>query len=45
MKNCTKIENIKPEPGKLIVFLNESESFHGVEEMKNHSDYRYFILW
>lgn len=42
-KNCEKIENIKPEPGKLIVFLNESESFHGVEEMKNHSDYRYFI--
>ena len=42
-KNCKKIENIKPEPGKLIVFLNESESFHGVDEMKNHSDYRYFI--
>ena len=42
-KNCEKIENIKPEAGKLIVFLNESESFHGVEEMKNHSDYRYFI--
>ncbi len=43
MKNCTKIKNIKPEAGKLIVFLNENESFHGVEEMKNHSDYRYFI--
>lgn len=42
-KNCEKIKNIKPEPGKLIVFLNESESFHGVDEMKNHSDYRYFI--
>ncbi len=42
-ENCEKIENIKPEAGKLIVFLNESESFHGVEEMKNHSDYRYFI--
>ena len=41
--NCEKIENIKPQPGKLIVFLNESESFHGVEKMKNHSDFRYFI--
>lgn len=42
-KNCKKIENIKPQPGKLIVFLNESESFHGVEKMNNHSDFRHFI--
>ena len=42
-KNCKKIKSIKPESGKLIVFLNNDESFHGVEEMKNHSDYRHFI--
>ncbi len=42
-KNCKKITSIKPETGKLIVFLNNDESFHGVEEMKNHSDYRHFI--
>lgn len=42
-KNCEKIKSIKPEAGKLIVFLNNNESFHGVEEMKNHSDIRHFI--
>lgn len=42
-KDCEKIESIKPEAGKLVVFLNNNESFHGVEEMKNHSDYRHFI--
>ena len=42
-KDCKKIQSIKPETGKLIVFLNNDESFHGVEEMKNHSDYRHFI--
>ena len=42
-KNCEKIKSIKPEAGKLVVFLNNNESFHGVEEMKNHSDIRHFI--
>ena len=42
-KSCKKIESIKPETGKLVVFLNENDSFHGVCEMKNHSDFRYFV--
>ena len=43
IKNCEKVKSIRPEQGKLIVFLNENNSFHGVSEMKNHSDFRYFI--
>ncbi len=42
-KNCEKIKSIKPESGKLVVFLNENDSFHGVEEMRNHSESRHFI--
>ncbi len=42
-KNCSKIESIEPKSGKLIVFLNENESFHGVEKMTNHKEFRHFI--
>ncbi len=42
-KNCKKIDSIKPHPGKLIVFLNDNNSYHGVEIMKNHSQLRDFI--
>ena len=42
-KNCSKIESIEPKSGKLIVFLNENESFHGVEKMNNHEEFRHFI--
>ena len=42
-KVCKKIKSISPEAGRLVVFLNENDSYHGVEEMKNFSDYRYFI--
>ena len=42
-KNCKKIKSIKPKPGQLIVFLNDNNSFHGVEKMKNHSQSRDFI--
>ena len=41
--NCEKIKSIKPEIGKLVVFLNDNESFHAVSEMKNHPGYRYFM--
>ena len=37
------IKSIIPEAGKLVVFLNENNSFHGVTEMKNYSDFRYFV--
>ncbi len=42
-KNCKKIDSIEPRPGKLIIFLNDNNSFHGVEMMKNHSESRHFI--
>ena len=38
-----KIKSIKPEAGKLIAFLNEDQSFHAVDEMKNFEEYRYFL--
>ena len=41
--SCEKIENIKPEAGKLIIFLNEDNSYHAVSEMKNYEGFRYFI--
>lgn len=41
--NCKKIKSIKPKPGQLIIFLNDNNSFHGVEKMKNHSQLRDFI--
>jgi len=42
-ETCEKIESIKPEAGKLIVFLNNNESFHAVSEMQNFKDCRYFF--
>ena len=42
-EDCKIIESIKPSPGQLIVFLNNDESYHGVGQMKNHSEYRHFI--
>ena len=42
-KSCKKVDSIKPHPGKLIIFLNDHNSFHGVEMMKNHSGSRHFI--
>tara|TARA_B110000967_G_C18885795_1_gene563904 strand:+ start:72 stop:917 length:846 start_codon:yes stop_codon:yes gene_type:complete len=41
--SCEMIKSIIPEAGKLVVFLNENNSFHGVTEMKNYSDFRYFV--
>lgn len=41
--NCKKIDSIKPLAGQLIVFLNDNNSFHGVEKMENHSQLRHFI--
>ena len=41
--SCEKIESIKPEAGKLIMFLNEDNSYHAVSEIKNQEGFRYFI--
>lgn len=41
--SCEKIQSIKPEIGKLVMFLNQDESYHAVTEMKNFDGCRYFI--
>ena len=41
--STNSLQSIKPKPGQLIVFLNDNNSFHGVEKMKNHSQSRDFI--
>jgi len=41
--SCKKIQSIKPEAGKILVFRNEEDSYHAVSCMKNHSGFRYFV--
>lgn len=42
-KNCKKIDTITPKAGKMIFFLNDNFSFHGVKKMQHHSKARHFI--
>ena len=42
-EECELIEDISPETGKLITFLNSYDSLHDVSEMKNHDGYRHFL--
>lgn len=42
-EDCLLIENIKPKPGRLVLFLNSHDSLHSVNEMKNHDGYRHFL--
>ena len=42
-EECELIEDILPETGKLITFLNSYDSLHDVSEMKNHDGYRHFL--
>lgn len=37
------IDRIHPEPGKLIIFLNQDNSYHGVSILKNASSSRHFL--
>ena len=43
INSLEKITSIKPKEGRLIIFKNEDDAYHGVEMMKNFNDYRYFI--
>ena len=43
LDSLKKIESIKPSKGKLILFKNEDNSYHGVEVMKGFKNYRNFI--
>ena len=42
-KFCTLQYKIKPRSGRLIMFLNQFNSYHGVSEMKNHRIPRHFL--
>jgi Rps23 Pro-64 3,4-dihydroxylase Tpa1-like proline 4-hydroxylase len=37
------VETIKPMPGRLVIFLNEDHSYHGVDIMKETSGSRNFL--
>ena len=41
--SCEKVDSIKPEVGKLVMLLNEDDSYHAVSEIKNFTNYRHFI--
>ena len=41
--SCEKIDSIKPEAGKLLVYRNGEDSYHAVSCMKNHNEFRHFI--
>ena len=42
-KSCTLQYKIKPRAGRLIMFLNQFNSYHAVSEMKNHKLARHFL--
>jgi PIN domain nuclease of toxin-antitoxin system len=42
-ESCKMIDSVKPEAGKLIIFLNDNESFHAVDEIKNLKGHRNFL--
>ncbi len=41
--SCEMIDSVKPEAGKIVIFLNENDSYHAVEEIKNLNGHRNFI--
>ena len=41
--DCELLETIVPKTGRLVTFLNSSDSLHSVSEMKNHTEYRHFL--
>ena len=40
---CTLQYKIKPRTGRLVMFLNQYNSYHAVSSMRNHSSGRHFI--
>lgn len=42
-KSCELIKSITAKKGKMFIFLNENDSYHGVSELKNLDGYRNFI--
>ena len=41
--SCELIKSIKPEIGKMFIFLNENDSYHAVSKIKNLDGFRHFI--
>lgn len=41
--SCETIQTISPEAGKLVIFLNEDNSYHSVSKMNNQNQHRYFL--
>ena len=41
--SCEKVDSIKPEAGKLLVFRNEEDSYHAVSCMENSNEFRHFV--
>lgn len=41
--SCEAIQTIHPEAGKLVIFLNEDNSYHSVSKMENQNLPRYFL--
>ena len=43
LSSLEKIKSIAPKTGRMVIFQNHDDSYHGVDVMKNHKNYRYFI--
>jgi len=41
--NFKNINTINPQPGRLVIFLNQDNSYHGVDVMKNTQNKRHFL--
>jgi hypothetical protein len=41
--SCELIKSVKPELGKMLIFLNKNDSYHAVSKIKNLNGSRYFI--
>jgi len=41
--NLSLVESIQPEPGKLVIFSNNDDSYHGVKNMSGSSKMRHFL--
>lgn len=42
-EDCELIQSIEPKSGRIILFLNSSDSLHAVDEMRNNDGYRHFL--
>ena len=43
LSSIEKVKSITPKAGRMVLFQNQDDAYHGVEIMKNHKNFRYFI--